>query len=232
MHVVTRSTVAGPGRLTVRTVPRVFLGRAGLPWPRGGTGGRIFWRMLFEFPFLRYAAVLAPFPAAALVWPELALPISGAPLVMFLVVLWIESNVLAVPDARARRALIAADEAARGLDLLAVRGRAILTRIAAGRDLRQGGLVLVVEQSGMARVPPLTLVSVQSETPPAILDLTADEITTVRGLFDAALDERLLLRINLSENRTLRTVRIEAAGVSAHARLAALARAAAISAPG
>jgi hypothetical protein len=58
-----------------------------------------------------------------------------------------------------------------------VRGAAVLSRIAAGRGMTQGELHLAVEQSELARVAPLTVVSVQLAGPPAeVLDLTDAEV--------------------------------------------------------
>jgi hypothetical protein len=142
---------------------------------------------------------------------------------MFGLVYLIETRVLAIPSPEKRRALIDPADAARGLDLLAVRGRRILAGIAAGRGLTEGALTLVVEQSGMARVAPLTIVSVQTATGPSYLDLDEGERAAIAELFADGLDERLLQRINLSEDRFVRTVAFEAKAVSAHARLAAMA---------
>ncbi len=69
------------------------------------------------------------------------------------------------PTARAR--VMSEDDAERILDTLRLRARQILSRIAARHDLNEGELHLVVEQSPMAHVPPLTLVSVQAEAPGA-----------------------------------------------------------------
>jgi hypothetical protein len=170
---------------------------------------------------------LAPFPVAMLIRPDLALPISQAPILMFGIVIWIETSVLSVPTAARRRALIDPDVAARGLDALNARARHLLTRIAARRNITEGRLHLVIEQSAMARVAPLTLVSVQAEAPaPAVHDLDAAEIAMLETeLFDADLTEALLHRINLAENTFLRDLPLEARSVSAHARLAAMAAA-------
>ncbi len=205
------------------------MGRAQTVLPRGLVADRTFWRILLEYPFLRYAIVLFPIPVAILVWPHLALPISGAPLLMFLLVLYVEGNVLSVPTAARRRALIDAAEADRGLDLLAVRARAALTRIAAGRGMAAGRLTLVIEQSPMAAMPPLTLASLRDEAG-TILPLSATEAADIRGILDPApgpgrLDARLLHRINLSRAETLRAFALDAAAIPAHARLAAMARA-------
>ncbi|MDP5358912.1 MAG: hypothetical protein NWR52_01985, partial [Paracoccaceae bacterium] len=90
------------------------------------------------------------------------------------------------------------------------------------RDLRSGQLHLVVEQSDLGLFAPLTYVTVQSEDGPAVLALTRQERDIIaQGLFQAPLDEGLLLRINQSQNTFLRDITLNARGVSAHARLAA-----------
>jgi hypothetical protein len=123
----------------------------------------------------------------------------------------------------ARERLMSADEAARRLDTFAFRAKAALRRIAARRDLSEGEIMLVLEQSELARVSPLTLVSVQSGTPePHVLALDAEERRILQEtLFDADLTERMLHAANLREDKVIREVRIETRGVSAHARLAA-----------
>ena len=104
-----------------------------------------------------------------------------------------------------------------------MQGRAALTRITAGRGLRDGALRLVVEQSELGALPPLTYVTVQSEAGPEVLDLTPDERAVLRdALFAPPLDERTLLRINQAEGAFLREVALDARAVSAHARLAAV----------
>jgi hypothetical protein len=83
--------------------------------------------------------------------------------------------------------------------------------------------MLVAEQSELARVPPLTLVSVQSAVPePHVMDLDAEDRAILQDtLFDADLTERMLHDANMREGQPIREVRIEARSVSAHARLAA-----------
>ena len=110
------------------------------------------------------------------------------------------------------------------LDLLRFRATAVLTRIAARHPDRAGLLHLVVEQSELARVTPLTLVSVQTDTPgPALLDLDpADRAIIVEGLFTEGLTERDLHLANMRENVFVRDVAFDTRGVSAHARLSAL----------
>lgn len=225
LFVLTPASLANPGALRTDRIPKQALGRGFAIRPRGAFASKAFWRLVFEQSLTRYVIALAPFPIAMLVWPRLALPISQAPVLMFGIVLFIESNVLSVPTPDKRRALIDPAEAARGLDLLRERGRAILTRVVARRGLTEGVLHLVVEQSAMARVAPFTLVSLQFQGEKAeVLELDPEEARLLREtLFDEALTERLLQTINLAENRFIRDVPLEARGVSAHARLAALA---------
>lgn len=218
MFVVTPDTVWNPAALETRVVPRRFLGRATL-WPRRG-GPRLWLRVIAEVEAFRYFAALSPFVLAAFVWRDSAIAIAQAPLAMFLVIWVVEMRILRRPP----RAIDPA-EADRTIDLLAHRANAILRDIAAGRDLRSGRLHLVVEQSDLARIPPLTLVSVQAEetegTRPEVLALSPSEATRLRGLFDASLTERRLHRANHATGQMLRDVAFDAAGVSAHARLAA-----------
>ena len=220
------SRVLNTAVLEITAPPRKFLGRGFGIVPRGTVTKAGFWRLVAEFQLLRYLVALTPFPVAMFVWPHLALPISQAPLLMFLLVYLVESRVLAIPR-EARKTLIGEVEAARALDTFRVRGAAILSRIAAGRGLFHGELHLAVEQSELARVAPLTVVSVQLSGPPAeVLDLTGGEIAMVeRELFAEGLDERLLHRVNLAQNVFLRSVAFDASTVSAHARLEALATA-------
>jgi hypothetical protein len=225
LFVLDPGAITNPATLRVGRVPHHVLGRPFAIRPRGGPLAAAWWRLLIELSLTRYVIALAPFPIAMAIWPELALPISQAPILMFGIVLFVETSVLSVPTPERRRALIDPDDAARGHDLLRARGRDLLVRIAARRNLSEGALHLVVEQSPMARVTPFTIVSVQHEAAAAaFLDLDDAEAALVReGLFDGELTERLLQRINLAENRFLRSVALDARAVSAHARLAALA---------
>jgi hypothetical protein len=146
-----------------------------------------------------------------------------APALMVMLVVLVELKVLRL-TASARAAEVGPDEAARRLDTLGFRARACLRRIAARHDIRDGALRLVVEQSELARVPPLTLVSVQSDTPgPHVLPLDPEDRELLRtGLFDADLSERDLLAVNHRDSLYIREIAQEARAVSAHARLAAL----------
>lgn len=229
IFVVTPQTVSNPRALRGGTPPRKILDGLQTVYPRGGIFSPVFWRLVPEYQILRYSVALSPFPIAMLIWPELALPISGAPLLMFLLVIWVESNLLTISDKSRRLKLMDDASVARGLDLFAQRGRAILTRIAAGRGMETGELLLVVEQTAMAPVPPLTFVSVQAAVEGGpVLDLDEAERALIADtLFDDALPERHFHRINLRENVFLRSVALEARSISAHARMAALARAAA-----
>lgn len=221
MLIVSPDTVLNPAVLEVRHLPRRFVGRV-TPWPRRGGTWRLWARMLFEVEILRYTAALLPFIAALLVWQEHALAIAQAPLPMFMLVYLVETRLLR-PSAARRAALIDRAGADRALDLLRARGRSILTRVAAGRGLAQGILWLVVEQSELDRVAPLTYVSVQFDAGPEVLRLTTGEERLIReALFAAPLDERLLQRVNLMENEFLREERLDVRTVSAHARMAAL----------
>jgi hypothetical protein len=220
------SRILNPAVLEITAPPRKFLGRGFGIVPKGTVTKAGFWRLVVEFQLLRYLVALTPFPVAMLIWPHLALPISQAPLLMFLLVWLVESRVLAVPkDARPR--LVSEVEAARALDTFRVRGASVLSRIAAGRGMTCGELHLAVEQSELARVVPLTVVSVQLAGPPArVLDLTDAEVRMIEEeLFAEGLDERLLQRVNLAQNTFLRSVAFDASTVSAHARLEALATA-------
>jgi hypothetical protein len=116
------------------------------------------------------------------------------------------------------------DEAARVLDTLTYRARRVLTKLAALRGQTSGEVMLVVEQSELAHVTPLTLVSVQTrEGKPRILSLSPEERALIAAeLFDEAFTERLLHRANLREDVYLRSVSFDSRGVSGHARLAAL----------
>ena len=231
IFVVAPGTVVSAARLRLRRIATPMLGRGLRVVPRRPLRARAFWRILFDQAPLRYVLALSPFPVAMIIRPDLALAISQAPLLMFAVVFMIESSFLSIQNPAKRRKLASEDEIARVLDLLRLRGRDALGRIAAGRNMNAEVLHLVVEQSGLARVPLLTLVSVQQEPevpgkPPVLLDLDAEERETLRArLFgdEAGLDEATLHRINQAENRFLRQVTLEARSVSAHARLMAMA---------
>jgi hypothetical protein len=221
MFIVSPATALNSAALETRHLPRRFLGRVTLIPIRGVTPGLLA-RMVFEVELLRYLIALLPFVIGALVWRDSALAIAQAPLLMFLVIYGVEMRFLRIPADR-RETLIDPAEADRGLDLLRVRALAILTRIAAGRGLADGALHLVIEQSELARIAPLTFVSVQSEEGPEVLRLDAGEEALIREtLFTAPLTERQLLLINLARSEPLRDIALDLRAVSAHARLAAM----------
>mgnify|MGYP001029007690 CR=1 FL=1 len=220
MLIVAPQTIANAGVLETRSLPKKFFGRVQL-FPKGAGLG-LWARLILEIQFLRYMAALVPFIAIPFMSNDLALPVTQAPLAMVLVIAVVEMRVLRLSD-RARQRLVTDDEAARRLDAFTFRARAALRRIAARRGIAEGEIMLVAEQSELARVPPLTLVSVQSAVPePHVLDLDAEDRAILQEtLFDAELTARLLHAVNMREGQPIREVRIEARSVSAHARLAA-----------
>jgi hypothetical protein len=220
MLIVTRDTIANASVLETRSLPKKFFGRVTL-FPRGASLG-LWARLILEMQFVRYMAALVPFIAIPFMSNDLALPVTQAPLAMVLVIAVVEMRVLRLTE-RGRKRLISEDEAARVVDAFTFRARQALRRIAARRGMAEGELALVLEQSELARVTPLTLVSVQSPVPgPHVLDLDAAERAILRDtLFDAELTERMLHRANLREERNIREVKVAAESVSAHARLAA-----------
>lgn len=222
MFIVAPATVWNPAALETRGVPKRMLGRIAI-LPRRGADAATWGRILFEGQILRFTAALAPFIVAMLVWPRLALPIAQAPVVMVFVVGFFEMKVLRVAKDK-REELLSEADFGRTLDLLRFRATAVLTHIAARHPDRSGMLHLVIEQSELARVTPLTLVSVQADTPgPALLDLEpADRAFIAERLFAEGLTERDLHLANLRENVFLRDVAFDTRGVSAHARLSAL----------
>ncbi|MCZ8088528.1 MAG: hypothetical protein O9247_00335 [Rhodobacteraceae bacterium] len=224
MFILTPDTIWNPGALEMRQVPRRVFGRV-MVFPRRGAGLGLWLRLIFEVEVLRYLVALLPFLLGAILFPRYALAISQAPLPMLIVVYLFEAKVLRLSKVKAR-ALASEAEVERGLDLLRVRAVAVLSKIAAGRGLAEGRLHLVVEQSEIWRMPPLTLVSVQSEagpkSGPEVMRLSAEETALLSGLFDADFGERDLLRVNLAAGECLRDVAFDVRGVSAHARLAAL----------
>ena len=220
MFVLTQDTLLNPAILETRSLPRRFLGRV-MPFPRRGASRGFVARLIFEMQLLRYFVSLVPFVIAMLIWPRFAAPLAQAPLAMVVMIAFVEVKLLRYSE-RKRAGLMSDAEADRVLDLLRFRARDILARLAARRDLAQGSLHLVIEQSDMARVPPLTLVSVQGAQPtPHVLALDAGDRALLGALFDADLSERDLLRVNQRSQTFLRDIAFEARGVTAHARLAA-----------
>ena len=220
LFILTPDTIWNPHVLEMRQVPRRVFGRV-MIFPRRGAGIGLWLRLIFEIEVLRYLGALLPFLLGAVIYPQYALAISQAPLPMLIVIYFVEAKLLRLSRARAK-SLATSTEIERAMDLLRVRAVAILSRIVAARGMTQGRLHLVVEQSEIWRMPPLSIVSVQSETGPEVLRLSDEEMGLLSGLFDADFDERDLLRVNLAAGECLRDVSFDAQGVSAHARLAAL----------
>lgn len=220
MFLITPHTIAGKAALEFRQIPRKFIGRS-FVWPRGG-GWRLKARVIFEVELLRYLVALAPFAGLALVWRDSALAIAQAPALMVLVIYAVEMRFLRLSPS-ARDALLEPAARDRLADQLNARGRLILTRIGAGRRLTAGTLHLVVEQSELARVAPLTFVSVQTDTGPAILDLTGAELAVIREtLFAPPLTESAMQQLTLSRKETISVVTLDMRAIPAHDRMAAL----------
>lgn len=222
MFVVTPSTLWNPRALQMQQAPKRMLRRISI-LPRGRVSIGLMARLVFEVQILRYLVPLLPFIVAMFVWPDLALPISQAPVPMMIVIAIFETRVLSIKREN-REKVISDAEMARGEDALCFNATRLLRQIAAARGLQSEEIMLVVEQSTMARVPPLTLVSVQEVEPePRVLDLAPEEKRLIEeGLFDATFTEALLHRITLRQNENLRHVAFDASTLSAHARMAAL----------
>lgn len=219
MLIVTDATIANRAALETRSLPKKFFGRVMLV-PRGA-GWRLWLRLLAEMQVLRYSLALLPFIAVPFMARDLALPVTQAPLLMVMVVAAVELKVLRLSDG-ARRAAVDVDEAARRLDTLSFRARAALRRIAARHGMAVGEVHLVVEQSELARIPPLTLVSVQTDVPePRLLPLDEGDRAALADLFGDGLSERDLLAVNHRDGTYIRDIAQETRAVSAHARLAA-----------
>ncbi|MEM1078222.1 MAG: hypothetical protein AAGI09_06815 [Pseudomonadota bacterium] len=224
--VVTPETVLGKSTLDTTYVPRRLMSLGVWVFPRGGFFTKLFWRIVFEKSLARYVIALLPFPLMIIARPDWALGLSQAPLAMFGFVLFIETYVLTVSDRDKRRALATEAEAARVQDLLQVRARAVLARVAAARDMRAGELHLMIEQSGLIRVPQLTFLSVQQGgEDPKFLSLTLEERQDLQAtIFAEGLSEEDLQRASLSQNKLELSIAFDPSEVSAHARLAALAK--------
>jgi hypothetical protein len=222
MIIVSPSTIWNSSALETRTVPKRVLGRITI-LPHTGLRFGTALRLIFEVQVLRYVLPLVPFVIAMFVWPDLALPIAQAPILMMMVIAFCEMRLLAV-GRDAREKLISDSEMASTLDALRFNATRLLTRLAARRGLTGGDLVLVIEQSQLARIAPLTLVSIQQREPaPMVLTLDAEERWMIRaGLFDDQLTERKLHLVGLRENEALRSVSLDTATISAHARMTAL----------
>jgi hypothetical protein len=159
MLIVAPQTISNAGVLETRSLPKKFFGRVQLV-PKGAGFG-LWARLILEIQFLRYMAALVPFIAIPFMSNDLALPVTQAPLAMVLVIAVVEMRVLRLTD-RGRQRIVDEDEAgppSRHLRLSCAGGLAA-DRGAAG--IAEGEVMLVAEQSELARVPPLTLVSVQS----------------------------------------------------------------------
>jgi len=226
VFVLSPETVYNPKALETGSVPRKVLHRIAF-LPRNA-GADLIARVILENEPLRYFIALSPFVAAMFIWRDLALPISQAPLAMIIVIGFFEMRVLRM-SATKREALMSDDDVARTLDSLNYRARQVLTKIAAHRGQTAGELMLVIEQSELARVTPLTLVSLQtSEGKPRILALDEVERTLIHSdLFDSAFTARQLHAANLLQDLYLRRIHFDTRGVSGHARLAAILDAAA-----
>lgn len=220
MLIVTQATTMNRGALDASSLPKKFFGRV-LLLPRGARFGQ-WLRLIVDIQALRYLVTLLPFALTPFFMRDLALPVMEAPALMLALVAFVELKVLRLSKSARTRA-ITEDEAARRLDILTFRARACLRRIAALHDITEGQLRLVVEQSELARFPPMTLVSVQSEAPaPHLLSLDAkDRAVLQTGLFDADFTEHDLLVVNQRDDTYLRDIAQETRAVSAHSRLAA-----------
>lgn len=219
MILLSPETVFNPSALDTRSLPKKIIGRVQI-LPRGA--GTLTWmRLIFEMQLLRYLSALLPFLALILFSRDLVLPVTQAPLAMILVIAIVELKLLRLSQS-ARERLMSQDEADRIHDAFAFRAKALLRRIAARRGIEVGELRLVAEQSELARVAPLTFVSVQSADPsPHVVALAHEDCAVLSDLFDETLTERDLHRANLRVDNVIQDIRIEAEGVSAHARLAA-----------
>jgi len=222
MILVSPSTIWNASALETRTIPKRVLGRI-MILPHTGLSSRTLLRLIFELQVLRYLLPLTPFVIAMFIWPVLALPIAQAPLLMLIAVGFVEMRILSVRREN-REALIADGEMASTLDALNFNATRLLTRLAARRGLTRGELFLVIEQSELARIAPLTLVSIQQAEPaPIVLALDADERRMIReGVFNDQVTERQLHLIALRENENLRSIVLDVATISAHARMTAL----------
>ncbi|MEL7012810.1 MAG: hypothetical protein AAFO72_05975 [Pseudomonadota bacterium] len=222
LFILSPETVWNASALSFPSAPRKILERITL-WPTRRAGRGLFWRIVFESQILRFSLALMPFVLVMLIWPAMALPVSQAPILMLIFIGFIELRVLRVP--RHKRSDVTTPEAAaRALDTLNFKGRDLLARIAARRGIDEGELYLVVDQSDLAGVSPLTLVSVQtSYGKTRLLPLDAEERSWIADtLFDEAFTEEQLHKANLRENEFMRSVAFNTSAVTAQARLDAL----------
>ncbi len=221
LFVLSPETVRNPALLEFPTAPRKILER-GMLLPKGEASCGLIARLIVEIQALRFLFALLPFLLTLGIWPNTALPISQAPLFMLIAIGFVELRILRISRDK-RDSVTTEAEAARTLDTLSFRGRRILAQIAAHRGVETGTLFLVIEQSELARVPPLTLASVQTDSGKTrLLPLDAEERRIIRdGLFDEDFTEAELLRANQREDVAMRSVTFDARAVSPHARLAA-----------
>ena len=222
MFTVSPSTILNARALETRGVPKRIIGRISL-FPRQGATWRLILRLLFEVQVLRFFAALMPCVVAMFIWPDLALPISQAPIPMLFLIFFVETRVFNMSKEK-REALLSDAEMESTLDALQFNARRVLTKIAARKGLQSGEIHLVVEQSELGRVPVLTLVSVQrAGTDPLVLDLDETERKIIKdNLFDDSLTEESLHLVTLRQSKNLRSVVIDASEISAHARMAVL----------
>lgn len=219
MFVVSPATILNPTKSKRRTDADRLIGSRPLIVPRTSSLSWVILRLAFEWSLLRHIFILSPIPVSFLLFPSLIQQAMALPPLFMLIVMHAEGN---LPTIRSR---VSPDTTIdRGMDVLAQRGRKLLTRLAAMRGLAGGRLTLVIEQSEMVNLPPLTFVSVRSTGSAGMLDLTHSEIAILReGLFDAAFDERQLHRINQTQRCSIRKVTLDASSISAHARLTGIA---------
>ena len=205
MLIVTDATLANRGVLETRSLPKKFLGRVMLVPQQTGAG--LWLRLVMENKALRYMVTQLPFALAPVVFQDLALPVMEAPARVLVLVALVELKVLRLSKSARARA-VSEDKAARRLDTLAFRARACRRRIAAQHDMAEGQLRPVIEQSELAHIPPLTLVSVQTERPtPHLPPRDPRDLAVLQdGLFDAGCTERDLLSVNHRDEIYLRDI--------------------------
>jgi len=219
MFVVCKQTVWNANVLDTRSLPKKFFGRVVVLPKLGGVG--LCGRLILEMQLVRYLSALLPFIVMALYSRDLALPVTQAPLAMVVVIGVVELKVLRLSDAK-RASLMDEDEALRRRDTFDLRARSCLRKLAAMRGQSEGELALVCEQSELARVSPLTFLSVQSAHPkPQVVDLNPAEQSVLNELFDDGFTERQLHHANQRLEDFILEAKIDAQSVSAHGRLAA-----------
>lgn len=219
MIILSPDTILNPSALETRSLPKKIIGRVQVI-PKG-ISALTWMRLIIEMQLVRYLLALLPFLALIFVSRDLALPVTQAPLAMILVIGVVELKILRFSTAARERLMTRAD-ADRIHDAFAFRARKKLRQIAAHHGIDIGQLRLVAEQSELARIPPLTFLSIQTSEPvPQVMMLTEKDREALQDLFDQELTEKDLHRANLRCDDVLREVVIEAESVSAHGRLAA-----------